>query len=154
MAAKLTTQKLLQLAESVVTQGLNSLALAKQPEALHNIANKTGLGSAQARPANFIAYGLDTTKPADYPNLEARLAAELSYGIIMNHVFQDGNKRTAFLAANQYLRVMGHKAFVEADPENIDIDTAIKTIGDAHEKLAEKKIDVEGLAKVYAKQLK
>ncbi|KIK01826.1 hypothetical protein K443DRAFT_660212, partial [Laccaria amethystina LaAM-08-1] len=40
-------------------------------------------------------------------HIKAPLAATLSYGIIRDHPFMDGNKCTAFFLANEYLRAMG-----------------------------------------------
>jgi death-on-curing protein len=52
------------------------------------------LESALARPRNLAAYG-----EAD----AAALAAAYAFGIIKNHPFVDGNKRTGFLAAALFL---------------------------------------------------
>ncbi|MBC7379812.1 MAG: type II toxin-antitoxin system death-on-curing family toxin, partial [Burkholderiaceae bacterium] len=54
--------------------------------------------SAIAKPRNLAAYG----KP-DAP----ALAAAYAYGIPRNHAFIDGNKRTAFVAAELFLRLNG-----------------------------------------------
>ena len=37
-----------------------------------------------------------------------QLAANLSEKIMKNHAFQDGNKRTALLAADMFLKINGH----------------------------------------------
>jgi death-on-curing protein len=52
------------------------------------------LGSALARPRNLHAYGETDV---------CRLAAAYAAGIVRNHPFVDGNKRTAFLAAYVFL---------------------------------------------------
>ncbi|KAI0714041.1 hypothetical protein C8T65DRAFT_573879 [Cerioporus squamosus] len=57
------------------------------------------LESALARPLNVSRY--EPERPAEY------LAATLSYGLIKGHPFLDGNKRTAFFLANEYLRAHG-----------------------------------------------
>jgi death-on-curing family protein len=57
------------------------------------------LCSALARPLQVAHY--EPHQPAAY------LAASLSYGIIKGHPFFDGNKRTAFFLANEYVRAMG-----------------------------------------------
>lgn len=57
------------------------------------------LDSALARPKNILAY-----EPKS--NLE-RLAAAYAGGIIQNHPFVDGNKRTGFLAAFVFLDING-----------------------------------------------
>jgi death-on-curing protein len=56
------------------------------------------LESALARPANAAAYG-----DPDLPQLAALYAA----GIIQNHPFLDGNKRTGFLLAYTFLALNG-----------------------------------------------
>ena len=56
------------------------------------------LASALARPQNQAAYG----KPSVFD-----LAAAYSFGIIRNHPFVDGNKRTSFLAAYVFLDLNG-----------------------------------------------
>jgi death on curing protein len=54
------------------------------------------LESALARPQNLVAYGNPDT---------ADLAAGYGFGIARNHPFVDGNKRTAFVAAELFLRL-------------------------------------------------
>lgn len=56
------------------------------------------LESALARPINLHAYG--------EPDL-CRLAAAYAFGIVRNHPFIDGNKRTGFLAAYIFLKING-----------------------------------------------
>jgi death on curing protein len=56
------------------------------------------LESALARPANLLAYG-DPDLPA--------LAAAYAAGIIGNHPFIDGNKRSGFAAAATFLDLNG-----------------------------------------------
>ena len=58
------------------------------------------LESALARPRNRLAYGKKK------PSL-ARLAAAYAFGIIKNHPFIDGNKRTALVVAFSFLEVNG-----------------------------------------------
>ncbi|HJO74463.1 MAG: type II toxin-antitoxin system death-on-curing family toxin [Rhodospirillales bacterium] len=50
------------------------------------------LRSALARPQNLYAYG-------DTPPSIVALAASYGYGIVQNHPFVDGNKRTAYVTA-------------------------------------------------------
>jgi death-on-curing protein len=57
------------------------------------------LESALARPRNLAAYGK--------PDLAA-LAAAYAFGLARNHPFVDGNKRTAFVAAELFLDLNGH----------------------------------------------
>jgi death on curing protein len=56
------------------------------------------LSSALARPQNQAACG----KPSVFD-----LAASYAFGIILNHPFVDGNKRTGFLAAYVFLEFNG-----------------------------------------------
>jgi death-on-curing protein len=58
------------------------------------------LASALARPRNLFAYG--TPKPDN-----ASLAASYAYGIIKNHPFIDGNKRTAYVVCRAFLKLNG-----------------------------------------------
>jgi len=58
------------------------------------------LESVLARPRNLLAYGKKK------PSL-ARLAAAYAFGIIKNHPFIDGNKRTALVVAFSFLEVNG-----------------------------------------------
>jgi death-on-curing protein len=60
------------------------------------------LESALARPKNVFAYSEDP------PSL-ARLAAAYAKGIVANHPFVDGNKRTAFTAPLTFLKLNGIK---------------------------------------------
>ena len=56
------------------------------------------LDSAMMRPRNLALYGA--------PNIVA-LAAAYGFGIARNHPFVDGNKRTAFVAAEVFLELNG-----------------------------------------------
>jgi death-on-curing protein len=56
------------------------------------------LSSALARPQNQAAYG----EPSVFD-----LAAAYAFGIVRNHPFVDGNKRTEFLAAYVFLDLNG-----------------------------------------------
>lgn len=64
------------------------------------------LDSALARPQQLHAYG----KPP--PDL-ADLAASLAFGLARNHPFVDGNKRTAAVACETFLRL--NSAMLDAD---------------------------------------
>lgn len=55
--------------------------------------------SALTRPRNVLAYGKE-------PDLAA-LAASYAFGIVRNHPFVDGNKRTALVAARTFLLLNG-----------------------------------------------
>lgn len=62
------------------------------------------LDSALGRPQNLAAYG-----EPDH----ADLAAAYAYGIARNHPFVDGNKRTAFVAAELFLALNGCELMAE-----------------------------------------
>ena len=64
------------------------------------IRDRTLLDSALNRPKNLFHY----CDPA--PDLAA-LAAAYAYGICRNHPFVDGNKRTALIACQLFLRLNG-----------------------------------------------
>lgn len=61
------------------------------------------LDSALSRPPNLAAYGEPDA---------AALAAAYGYGIARNHAFIDGNKRTALVAAELFLRLNGWQLVV------------------------------------------
>ena len=81
------------------------LVLAIHDEQLVVFGGGTGLRddglleSALARPMNLLAYEPETKL--------ARLAASLAWGLIRNHPFVDGNKRTGDLAIRAFLRLTG-----------------------------------------------
>lgn len=65
------------------------------------------LDSALGKPLNLFAYG----KPTLFD-----LAASYGYGIVKNHPFIDGNKRTGFIVAVTFLELNGlHFAASEVD---------------------------------------
>ncbi|GJL94748.1 MAG: death-on-curing protein [Hyphococcus sp.] len=57
------------------------------------------LESALARPENLVAYG----EPEVF-----ELAAAYAFGLVRNHPFVDGNKRTAFLTTALFLEINGY----------------------------------------------
>jgi death-on-curing protein len=63
------------------------------------IRDQTLLDSALAKPRNVFAYADDATLP--------RLAASYAFGIARNHAFVDGNKRTALVICEGFLRLNG-----------------------------------------------
>ncbi|PZU22425.1 MAG: type II toxin-antitoxin system death-on-curing family toxin [Shinella sp.] len=65
---------------------------------LPGLKDENALEAALARPLNKAAYGEE--------DLFA-LAAAYLYGIVRNHPFSDGNKRTGFLAAFSFLAING-----------------------------------------------
>lgn len=80
------------------------------------------LESALARPVNTHGHG-----EADF----CTLAANYSFGIVRNHPYVDGNKRTAFLAAYVFLRMNG----LELMADEVSATTAMLalTAGDSSE---------------------
>lgn len=75
---------------------------------LGGLKDENALEAAIARPLNKVAYGT--------PDL-FELAAAYLYGIVRNHPFSDGNKRTGFLAAFSFLILNGF--LVEASQADI-----------------------------------
>ncbi len=62
------------------------------------VRDETLLDSAIARPQQLFAYG-------DPPPDLATLSASLAYGLARNHPFIDGNKRTAAVACETFIRL-------------------------------------------------
>jgi len=74
---------------------------------LPGILNQGSLAAALARPRNLAAY--------EEPDAAA-LAAAYAYGLLRNHPFADGNKRTAWVVARLFLVDNGfHFQFDPAD---------------------------------------
>lgn len=71
------------------------------------------LDSALGKPLNLFAYG----KPTLF-----ELAASYAYGIIKNHPFIDGNKRTGFLVAIVFIEVNGYRFLAS------EADAAVQTL--------------------------
>jgi death-on-curing protein len=81
------------------------------------------LESALARPKQLLSYG--------EPDL-FDLAAAYAFGIVRNHPFVDGNKRTAFMSAYVFLFRHGHKlAAPETDAAQVVIDMAAGEMNEA-----------------------
>jgi len=74
-----------------------SLAHHGGPEGVRDLGL---LDSALARPKNLLAY-------SDPPPSLAQLGAAYAKGIVANHPFVDGNKRTAFIVSVTFLRLNG-----------------------------------------------
>lgn len=70
------------------------------------------LESALTRPQNLHAYG-DTDV--------FQLAASYAEGIARNHAFVDGNKRTAFFVASDFLEQNGYELQGAVDQEHADM---------------------------------
>jgi death-on-curing protein len=80
------------------------------------------LDSALARPKNLLAYG----KPSLFT-----LAAAYACGIIKNHPFIDGNKRTGFMAAFVFLGI--NKVDFQAEESAVVLRTLSVASGETSE---------------------
>jgi death on curing protein len=81
----------------VLTMHEEALALHGGPEGVRDLGL---LESALARPKNLFAY-------SEQPPSIAQMAAAYAKGIVANHPFVDGNKRTAFTVSVTFLRLNG-----------------------------------------------
>lgn len=72
------------------------------------VKDKNLVESALARPRHQVDYG-------DPPPDAAALAAAYAYGIVRNHGFSDGNKRTAWITARLFLLDNGFKLAFDAE---------------------------------------
>jgi death-on-curing protein len=80
------------------------------------------LDSALGKPLNLFAYG----KPSLFD-----LAASYAYGIVKNHPFIDGNKRTGFIAGVVFLELNGYHFRAS------EVDAALQTLALAAGELSE-----------------
>ncbi|EFR02265.1 hypothetical protein MGYG_05266 [Nannizzia gypsea CBS 118893] len=71
-----------------------------------------------------------------------QLAANLSGKIMKNHAYQDGNKRTALVAADMFLKINGHHL-------RGGLCTKNGTLADAQVALVTKQISTEELGRYY-----
>lgn len=90
----------------------------------HLAANATvrdhdSLGSAVMRPQSSFG-GVDM-----YTDVYTK-ASSLFLGILMNHPFTDGNKRTAWLSANVFLRLNGSS--IQRVSDDVVVDFIVSTI--------------------------
>ena len=86
---------------------------------LEGIRDEGLLESALSRPQNLLAY---SESPPDM----ASLAAAYAYGIVKNHPFVDGNKRTAYVVTRTFLRLNGYDLQASSQEKyQIWIDLAI-----------------------------
>jgi death-on-curing protein len=81
----------------VLAMHQEALALHGGPEGVRDLGL---LESALGRPKNLFAY-------SEEPVSLARLAAAYAKGIVANHPFVDGNKRTAFTVSVTFLKLNG-----------------------------------------------
>ena len=76
----------------------------------HLLRDLPGLESALARPVNHWHYGEGDV---------VALAVALLLGVARNHPFLQGNKRTAFAAADYFLYLNGYELQAEQDSEEL-----------------------------------
>lgn len=86
---------------------------------LSGIRDEGLLESALGRPQNVFAYGKPTI---------CELAAEYAVGIVKNHPFIDGNKRTGFMSAYVFLLANGLE--FNASEENVVLQTLALAAGE------------------------
>ena len=104
-----------------VVLGLHEQSLA-QFGGSTGIRDEGLLDSALGKPQNLFAYGTPSV---------FELAASYAFGLVKNHPFLDGNKRTGFTAAILFLELNGQNF---AAPET---DAAIKTLALAAGEMSE-----------------
>ncbi len=80
------------------------------------------LDSALGKPLNLLAYG----KPSLFD-----LAASYGYGIVKNHPFIDGNKRTGFIVAVTFLELNGLRFGAN------EVDATVRTLALAAGEMSE-----------------
>lgn len=78
-----------------VVQAIHDRQLAEHGGPV-GVRDAGALDSALARPRNLIAYGRPDA---------AALAAAYAFGLVRNHPFADGNKRTAWVVARVFLAI-------------------------------------------------
>jgi death-on-curing protein len=81
------------------------------------------LDSALGRPRHLLAYG----KPTVF-----NLAASYAFGLVKNHPFIDGNKRTGFIVAVTFLELNGLRFGAG------EVDATVRTLALAAGELSEK----------------
>ena len=116
------------MTEPVWIEERDALALHGKLLALHGggegIRNKGLLESALARPLQLYAY-------AEAPDL-IDMAAAYSAGIVRNHPFVDGNKRTGFVTGVLFLELNGPRfTGTEEDATQAVLALAAGTLDDA-----------------------
>jgi death-on-curing family protein len=87
---------------------------------------------AKAQPSQPAMLESAVTSPLNIKHYEKeenvfQLAANLAEKIMKNHAFQDGNKRTALLAADMFLKINGHK-LQETSVAHDDVNLGITNV--------------------------
>jgi len=90
---------------------------------LSGVRDEGLLESALHRPVQLFSYGTPTL---------FELAAAYAFGIVRNHPFLDGNKRSGFISAALFLETNGHR-FVAPEEEAVEFTLALAAgaIGEA-----------------------
>src|SRR5215216_6482027 len=112
--------------QDAVLTAIHSRQLAEHG-GLDGVRDPGMLSSALARPKNAFAY----SKPK--PDLPP-LAAAYAFGIIKNHPFVDGNKRTAYVLCRTFLKLNGQ------DINATDVDKYQMILSVAEGKIAESQL--------------
>jgi death-on-curing protein len=94
---------------------------------LEGVRDEGLLSSALARPLNLFAYG------DPKPDLAA-LAAAYAFGVIKNHPFVDGNKRTGYVLCRTFLKLNG------CDIDATEVEKYQTFLGAADGTLSEKQL--------------
>ncbi len=90
---------------------------------LPGVLDESSLQAALARPRNVAAY--------EHPDVAA-LAASYAYGVVRNHPFADGNKRTGWVVARLFLADNGFRLqFDPADAVRTMVAVAASTLSEA-----------------------
>jgi death-on-curing protein len=101
---------------------IHEMVLA-QHGGLAGVRDEGLLESALSKPRNLFAYAKPTL---------VEMAASYAAGIIHNHPFLDGNKRTGFMLAAVFLEVNGHE--FTATEESVVENTLALAAGSLREK--------------------
>jgi len=96
---------------------------------LEGIRDEGLLESALARPLNLVAYSEFT------PDI-ASLAASYAYGLVKNHPFLDGNKRTSYVVMRTFLKLNGYDLKAR-DEEKYEVWIALASNNLSEEELGE-----------------
>ncbi len=100
---------------------------------LHRRALVLHGGSDGVRDMGLVESALARPKSGYYESLSEQ-AASLLQSFAGNHAFIDGNKRVAWLAADVFLRINGHKLHLSASvAERFILNRVIKKHIDVHE---------------------
>ncbi len=105
------------------------------------VRDESLLESALARPQNLLAYA----KPTIF-----ELAAGYACGIIKNHPFIDGNKRTGFMAAFLFLGI--NKIDLNAEESDVVLRTLAVAANEMNESAYAKWLESNAIAPKPGKQ--